>query len=703
MKKRIIALLLALVMVVGMLPTVALAADAPIQDEDGYYQLTNEADLKWFRDKVNAGEGTINARLMADIALTESWTPIGVAADYVTSYDNEPFSGIFDGNEKTISGLNVTETAGNPAALFGMAKNATIKKLVVKGTVSSTAPSGGYMPVYAGGVVGQSDGGVTLEEVASYVDVTMTNSTSNTGAIGGLAGNGYGITIKNCANYGKLTAEGSAEAHIGGLSAISPWGGKAAIENSVNVGEIVGGSTVGGLITKANDGTTVKNSATVGEPAGTLGGTFENCLATANTVGADGVEIVADMKDAKVLTTLGSAFKKGEKSGFPILTWMTDTEVEEPECKHEHTEPKYESKNDGTHTVTTICKDCGQTIGEAKTEDCTDKGDGTCVCGYKRSYYGIRNMSDKLCRENGLSVVVPGKGSKGKSYAEYQAEKVGTSWKGKLKIAVDTLIPQVASFEELLQRLQAAGYEIKPGKYISCRAPGQERFTRLKTLGTDYTEEAIRERIEGKRTKAAKAPKEQRGVSLLIDIENSIKAQESRGYEQWAKIHNLKLAAKTMNFLTEHKIEQYADLVSRIEEVNAENEKTADALKSVEKRLADMAVLMKHVTTYQKTKPVYEAYRRAKDKDAYRAKQESSLILHEAAVKTLKAAGVTKLPNLAAMQEEYGKLQAQKEALYADYGKLKKQVKEYDVIKQNIDNILRQGKEPERKKGKERE
>ena len=81
----------------------------------------------------------------------------------------------------------------------------------------------------------------------------------------------------------------------------------------------------------------------------------------------------------------------------------------------------------------------------------------------KRSYYGIRNMSDKLCRENGLSVVVPGKGSKGKSYAEYQAEKTGTSWKGKLKTTVDALIPQVSSFEELLTRLQAAGYEIKPG------------------------------------------------------------------------------------------------------------------------------------------------------------------------------------------------------------------------------------------------
>jgi len=320
----------------------------------------------------------------------------------------------------------------------------------------------------------------------------------------------------------------------------------------------------------------------------------------------------------------------------------------------------------------------------------------------KRSYYGIRNMSDKLCRENGLSVVVPGKGSKGKSYAEYQAEKTGTSWKGKLKIAVDALIPQVSSFEELLQRLQAAGYEIKPGKYVSCRAPGQERFTRLKTLGADYTEEAIRERIAGRRAKAAKAPREQRGVSLLIDIENSIKAAQSKGYEQWAKIHNLKQAAKTMNFLTEHKIEQYADLVSRIEEMAAESGQAADALKDAEKRLADMAVLIKNVSTYQKTKPVYDAYRKARNREKYRAGQEQAIILHEAAARSLKASGIAKLPNLAALQSEYEALQAQKEALYADYGKLKKKVREYDIIKQNIDSILQADRQPEREKGTER-
>ena len=321
----------------------------------------------------------------------------------------------------------------------------------------------------------------------------------------------------------------------------------------------------------------------------------------------------------------------------------------------------------------------------------------------KRSYYGIRNMSDRLCRENGLSVVVPQKGGKGKSYAEYLAEKTGTSWKGKLKIAVDALIPQVSGFEELLSRLQAAGYEIKPGKYVSCRAPGQERFTRLKTLGADYTEEAIRERIEGRRTRTAKAPKAERGVSLLIDIENSIKAAQSRGYEQWAKIHNLKQAAKTLNFLTEHQISRYEDLTAKITEIQTESDKAGDALKEVEKRLADMAVLIKNVSTFQKTKPAYDTYRKARNKERYRAAHEGTVILHEAAAKALKAAGISKLPNLAALQAEYEKLQEQKEALRADYGKLKKQVREYDVIKQNIDSILRQPKEPEREKGKERE
>ena len=242
---------------------------------------------------------------------------------------------------------------------------------------------------------------------------------------------------------------------------------------------------------------------------------------------------------------------------------------------------------------------------------------------------------------------------------------------------IDLLIPQVKNFEELLEKLQASGYEIKRGKYISCRAPGQERFTRLKTLGADYTEEAIRKRIAGIKSRAVKKLTQENEISLLIDIENNIKLQQSAGYEHWAKIHNLKQAAKTMNFLTENNIRQYEDLISRIDEIVLDSEQTADNLKQVEKKLSDMSVMIKNISTYQKTKDIHRAYIKAKDKEAYRNEHESSLILYEASGKALKDAGVTKLPDLTALQKEYSALQKKKEAIYSDYGKLKRKVKEY--------------------------
>ena len=158
-----------------------------------------------------------------------------------------------------------------------------------------------------------------------------------------------------------------------------------------------------------------------------------------------------------------------------------------------------------------------------------------------------------------------------------------------------------------------------------------------------------------------------------------------------------------MNFLTENKIEQYADLLSRIEEITTASEQAGDSLKEVEKRLSDMALLIKNVTTYQKTKPLYEAYRKARNKEKYRAEHERGIILHEAAVRALQAAQIgRKFPSVAALQAEYEKLQEQKESLYADYGKLKKRVREYDVIRQNIDSILQRERQPEKERQAER-
>ncbi len=315
----------------------------------------------------------------------------------------------------------------------------------------------------------------------------------------------------------------------------------------------------------------------------------------------------------------------------------------------------------------------------------------------RKSYGFIRRTNDRLCAENGLSVVVPG-AQRGKHYAEWDAQRKGTSYKAKLKIAIDRLIPLSADMDDLLRRLEAEGYEIKRSKYISFRAPGQERFTRTKTLGEVYTEEAISERIKGK--VILKTPKPERGgVSLLIDIENSIKAQQSAGYERWAKIENLKRAARTMVFLDKNGIAKYADLEQKITELQDAGEKTTAALKDAERRLSDLALLIKNMETYKELRPLYAEYRKSRDREKYLRGNESEIILFEAAAKALKAAGVSgKLPDIAKLKADYKRLTEEKDGLYSEYGKLKKRLREYDAVKQNIDSILRPTREQEQDK-----
>ena len=304
----------------------------------------------------------------------------------------------------------------------------------------------------------------------------------------------------------------------------------------------------------------------------------------------------------------------------------------------------------------------------------------------RQSYAYIRRTSDRLCREHGLSVVQASR-DKGKSYAEWDAGRKGKSWKAKLKAAIDAVIPQAKDFDDFLRLMAAQGYEIKQGKFISFRASGQERFTRCKTLGEAYTEEVIKERIKGR--VITRAPKERKGISLRIDLENNIKAQQSAGYEKWAKLHNLKQAAMTLNFLTEHGIDTYPDLTIKVAEITAARDETAAALKTAEHRLADMAVLIKNVTTYKHLRPVALEYRNAKDKAKFRREHESTLILYEAAAKALKEQGVKKLPDLYALKAEYKRLAEENERLYERYSEAKKQMQEYGIIKQNVDGILR--------------
>ena len=307
---------------------------------------------------------------------------------------------------------------------------------------------------------------------------------------------------------------------------------------------------------------------------------------------------------------------------------------------------------------------------------------------YKKIYYDMRAASDRLCKENGLSVIPPSQG-KGMSYKEYTEAKRGTSWKQKLKQTIDRNIIMAKDYDEFLKLMQDAGYEMKPGKYISFRAEGQERFTRAKTIGENYTEERIKERIQGHNPRKRQMQTGRKGISLIGDIQERIKLIDSKGYEHKAKLTILKEAARTLNYLTENNLLQYADLEKKVEDIHSSYARTGEELKSVEARLREIQPLIKNISNYQKLKPVYDAYTKAKDKSAFRSKHEAELVIFEAAKSTLLAMqGDQKLPSLKSLQTEQQRLLEDQQRLYDERAKLKKEARVIDTMKANVDDFL---------------
>ena len=307
---------------------------------------------------------------------------------------------------------------------------------------------------------------------------------------------------------------------------------------------------------------------------------------------------------------------------------------------------------------------------------------------YKRIYYDMREVSDRLCKENGLSVIPPSQ-NKGMSYKEYTEAKRGTSWKQKLKQTIDRLVITAKDYDDFLRLMQEAGYEIKPGKYISFRAEGQERFTRSKTIGENYTEERIKERIAGRTPRRSQRQTMPKGISLIGDIQERIRLIDSKGYEHKAKLTILKEAARTLNYLTENNLLQYADLEKKVEDVHSSYDRTGKELKGVEARLREVQPLIKNISNYQRLKPVYDAFQKAKDKPSFKAKHEAELVIFEAARSTLLAMqGDEKLPSLKTLQAEQQRLLEEQQRLYDERAKLKKEAKQIETIKSNVDTFL---------------
>ena len=303
------------------------------------------------------------------------------------------------------------------------------------------------------------------------------------------------------------------------------------------------------------------------------------------------------------------------------------------------------------------------------------------------SYYNIRRISDSLCNEYGLSVIKEPR-EKGKTYYETLVSKEQKSWKDLLRQNIDRCIIKSKDWDEFLKLMRSLGYEIKEGKHISFRAQGQERFTRAKRLGSAYAEEQIKSRIKGAKLLDTG---DNHHVSLLIDIEAAIKNQQksSAGFEYWAKIQNLKTAAKTVNFLTEHKLMNYADLADAADEKKAVFSKTQLDIKETERRIKKLEEDILSIDNYRKTKAVVDKLSEVKDKEKYKRDHSAEFIVFDAAKRyILKNFPSSKLPLINELKAEQRRLKSEKDKLYEKYCDERAELSEIQNIKKNVDMIL---------------
>jgi hypothetical protein len=320
-------------------------------------------------------------------------------------------------------------------------------------------------------------------------------------------------------------------------------------------------------------------------------------------------------------------------------------------------------------------------------------------------FHKIQRISDKLCRENGLSVIEEKSGIRGKSYAEYRADKQGVSWKTALRESIDRCIRKARDWEEFIALMEAEKYEIKRGKHVAFRAEGQKRFTRAKSLGNRYTEAKIKSQLRGEvkgtfidttavpeKSEKPQTPK-QSGLSLLMDIENNVKAKQSAGLKHWLEMKNLKMAAMTINYLSDNGLMDYKALSARRDTTKTKRDSTLARIKTVESRIRELNAVIKDLDTFRKTKPVVERLDKVVFKEKYRREHETDFILHEAAKQSLNARySDKKYPLIKTLRAELAELYEEKKRLYPEYYAAKDEFRDVEVMVKNVDSII--GRKP---------
>ncbi|MCL1883444.1 MAG: relaxase/mobilization nuclease domain-containing protein [Defluviitaleaceae bacterium] len=310
----------------------------------------------------------------------------------------------------------------------------------------------------------------------------------------------------------------------------------------------------------------------------------------------------------------------------------------------------------------------------------------------KGTYHEIRNISDRLCKEQNLSVIVPQ--SRGKSYDNYYPEKTSQNWRDKLQATIDNLIPMSKNFEDFLKQMESKGYKVKRGKHISFQAPEQERFTRAKRIGTEYTEDAIKDRIANSlllQEQKALAEKEQsqQPVQAPSQSKNSqlqspthAPQQEQKpsaqkptpplkqapkpllplgGIALWESIIRRRNTAEIYNLMQQNG--GYNHFVNLMTESRIAHETIDNAIKANESRIAAWGYLREDIVDLNRTHKIYNEYKALQKStkffakrtaDKFYAKHEDEIYTHEKALRELKDCK-RPLPTVKEIDEEIAK------------------------------------------------
>ena len=318
--------------------------------------------------------------------------------------------------------------------------------------------------------------------------------------------------------------------------------------------------------------------------------------------------------------------------------------------------------------------------------DCTRK-----FRNFWRSSFAVRRISDMLCLENGLSVIAEPKPSRG-SYGAWLGEGKPPTVRGQLEQIIDTALGQgCKDFDSFLAAMKAAGAEVKRGKHLAFKIPNGKRFVRCDSLGDDYTEAAIMERISGKRIVAPKAKAAVKSKpNLLIDIQTKMQQTNSPGFERWAKIFNLKEMARTVIYLQENNLTNLGELEKTCDAASQKFNDFGNQIKAAEQRMKDISELQRHIGTYSKTREVYVQYRKltGRKKEKFYEQHSSEITACQAAKQYFNSLGLKKLPSMQSLKQEYAVLQAEKKKRYPEYRQAKEKMIELLTAKNNVERIL---------------